>query len=71
VPDAGGIQAQLRAHGERRRHALDEAAMELEQVLQLVPSALDAGITVREISQLGEVSRPTLYGRVPELQPRR
>jgi hypothetical protein len=64
VPNADELREQLREHGDRRRDALDAAAVTLEEVLQLAPAAMEAGITVPEIGRLSQVGRRTLYDRL-------
>ncbi len=62
--DPDSLRKQLRDHGERRRRALDEGSLQLEEIIKLAPEAIDAGISLREIGKLGDVSRPTLYARL-------
>ena len=62
--DPDKLRRQLAEHGDRRREALALAHDELEEVLKLTPAAIAAGVSVREIARLGEVSRPTLYARL-------
>jgi transposase-like protein len=52
---------ELEAAGEARRAALRCADEELERVAQLLPDALQAGLSVTEIARTTGVSRPTLY----------
>jgi hypothetical protein len=52
--------AQLREHGERRRAARAAADQELAAIAELLPDAIEAGITKVEIAKLSGVSRPTL-----------
>ena len=59
---AGPYIAELHELGERRRAALEEADAALRRVQELLPGALDAGLTITEVAQLSAVSRPTLYG---------
>ena len=58
------LKRDLKALGDRRRKALAAADQELEQVLALAPVALKVGISVKELAELGGVSRPTLYARL-------
>lgn len=58
---------ELRELGERRRAALEEADSVLRRVQELLPGALDAGLTITEVAKLSAVSRPTLYGFRGEL----
>ena len=53
--------AELEDIGARRATALKAAEDQLERVARLLPSALDAGLSLSEISRLTDVSRPTLY----------
>jgi hypothetical protein len=58
--DRQRLAEQLREHG-RRRHEADAASRrELDAIAALLPEALDAGISKREIARLARVSRPTL-----------
>lgn len=52
---------ELRELGERRRAALAEADAALRRVQELMPGALDAGVSLSEVAKLSAVSRPTLY----------
>lgn len=47
--------------GDARAAALREAETHLQRVGQLLPAALDAGLSLAEISRMTGVSRPTLY----------
>jgi hypothetical protein len=51
---------QLQAVGQRRRAALADAEAQLRLVEELLPDALDAGLTISEVAALSAVSRPTL-----------
>jgi hypothetical protein len=51
------LTARLREHGERRRAARDVDRGELDAIAQLLPQALDAGISKREVVRLTGVSR--------------
>lgn len=58
--DRQRLAEQLRQHG-RRRHEADAASRrELDAIAALLPAALEAGISKREIARLARVSRPTL-----------
>ncbi len=58
--DRQRLTEQLREHG-RRRHEADAASRrELDAIAALLPAALAAGISKREIARLARVSRPTL-----------
>jgi hypothetical protein len=61
---ADAIRAKLAEHGNRRRDALSTADSEKEEILKLAPRALREGLTVKELAELGSVSRPTLYARL-------
>ena len=54
------IHARIDEAGERRRQALAMADSALNDVVDLVPEALDAGMTKQEIAQLTGVSRMTI-----------
>jgi hypothetical protein len=54
------LRRQLQRHGERRRQSLDAADEALKEIADLLPSALEAGITKTEIQRLTGVSRPTI-----------
>ncbi len=58
----GPYREELRELGKRRRAALAEAQAVLNQVEELLPEALHAGLSLSEIARLSAVSRPTLYG---------
>jgi transcriptional regulator with XRE-family HTH domain len=47
--------------GEARTAALEESATQLERIADLLPGALDAGMSLAEVARLTGVSRPTLY----------
>ena len=59
---AGPYIDELRELGEHRRAALAEADAALRRVEDLLPGALDAGLTITEVAKRSAVSRPTLYG---------
>jgi hypothetical protein len=54
------LRRQLQRHGAKRRQSLDAAEQALHDIAELLPSALVAGITKREIQRLTGVSRPTI-----------
>jgi hypothetical protein len=54
------LTAQLREHGERRRAARDVDRKELEAIAAVLPEALRAGISKREVVRLTGVSRTWL-----------
>ena len=58
---AGPYIDDLQELGGRRRAALEEADLALRRVEELLPGALDAGLTFTEVAELSAVSRPTLY----------
>jgi hypothetical protein len=58
------MRARIAEHGDRRREALEIADNAKEEILKLAPAALKAGINVKELAELGAVSRPTLYSRL-------
>ena len=57
------IAAELDAIGARRRAALDAADAELEAIVALLPAAIAAGLTIKEVARRGATTRPTLYAR--------
>jgi hypothetical protein len=58
--DRAKLRRQLQRHGVRRRQALDVADQALQDIAELLPAALDAGITKTEMQRLTGVSRPTI-----------
>lgn len=54
------LVTRLREHGDRRRAAQATSKQELERIAKLIPTALEAGITKRDIARLTGVSRPTI-----------
>lgn len=54
------LVTRLREHGDRRRAAEATSKQELKRIAKLIPTAIDAGITKREIARLTGVSRPTI-----------
>ena len=58
--DRQRLAAQLREHGRRRHEADATSRRELDATAELLPAALEAGISKREIARLARVSRPTL-----------
>lgn len=57
------ITAELVAIGDRRRAALSAAQAELDALVALVPTALEAGLTLKDVATLGAATRTTLYAR--------
>ena len=51
------LTAQLAEHGDRRRAARDADRKELDAIAALLPQALRAGISKREVVRLTGVSR--------------
>jgi hypothetical protein len=58
--DGERLRAQLQRHGDRRRAARAVEREELEAIAALLPEALRAGISKREIARLTGVSRTWL-----------
>ena len=58
--DRQGLIERLREHGQRRHEADAASRRELDAIAALLPAALEAGISKREIARLARVSRPTL-----------
>jgi hypothetical protein len=56
--DPERLREQLREHGQRRRAARETDREELRAIAELLPQAVDAGISKREIERLTGVSRP-------------
>jgi hypothetical protein len=54
------LRRQLQRHAAKRRQSLDTAEQALKEIADLLPSALEAGITKIEIQRLTGVSRPTI-----------
>jgi hypothetical protein len=54
------LERQLQRHGVRRRQGLDVADQALQDIAELLPAALDAGIPKIAIQRLTGVSRPTI-----------
>jgi hypothetical protein len=52
------LKAELRMHGDRLREAQAADEREHEAIAKLVPRAIDAGISKREIARLAAVGRP-------------
>ena len=55
--DRERLTTQLHEHGERRRAARDADREELDAIAKLLPQALRAGISKREVVRLTGVSR--------------
>ena len=58
--DRERLRTQLKDHGDRRRTARAVEREELDAIARLLPEALRAGISKREISRLTGVSRTWL-----------
>jgi Fic family protein len=54
------LRRQLQRHAAKRRQSLDAAEAALKEIADLLPFALEAGITKIEIQRLTGVSRPTI-----------
>lgn len=55
--DAERLRAQLQAHGARRLAARQADREELAAIAQLIPDAVEAGVTKREIARFTGMSR--------------
>jgi hypothetical protein len=55
--DPDSLRAQLQEHGDRLRELDDSRREEHEAIARLVPQALEAGLSKREITRLTSVSR--------------
>lgn len=53
--------SELQEAGEARLSALDRAAVQREVICALLPGALEAGLSLSQISRVTGVSRQTLY----------
>jgi hypothetical protein len=60
--DRAQLRRQLQRLGARRRKGLDTADQALADIADILPAALEAGITKTEIQRLTDVSRPTIDG---------
>jgi hypothetical protein len=56
--DPDSLRAQLEAHGELLRAADRSRRKEHAAIAELLPAAIEAGLTKREIARLSSVSRP-------------
>jgi hypothetical protein len=54
------LRARLREEGERRKRGLAAAEQARDAIADLLPAALDAGITKVELSKLTGLTRPTI-----------
>lgn len=54
------IRKALTDHGKRRTAARRKAKQESEAIRDLVPRALDAGLSKSEIARLAQITRPAL-----------
>jgi hypothetical protein len=54
------VRRELQSYAAKRRQSLDAAEAALNEIADLLPSALEAGITKLEIQRLTGVSRPTI-----------
>lgn len=54
-------QSELQAAGARRAVALHAAEQELDRIARRIPEALQAGLSMSEVSRLTGISRQTLY----------
>jgi hypothetical protein len=55
--DRERLLEQLSDHAERRRDAQETATAEMAEIAKLIPAAIDAGISKREMSRRTGVSR--------------
>jgi hypothetical protein len=60
------LKALLREHGDRLREAQAVDHVEHEAIAELLPRALDAGLSKREIARLAGVGRPWIDKTVRE-----
>jgi hypothetical protein len=54
------LRRELQRYAAKRRQSLEAAEVALKEIADLLPSALEAGITKLEIQRLTGVSRPTI-----------
>jgi DNA-binding transcriptional regulator YhcF (GntR family) len=54
------IRDVLIAHGKRRAAARRKAKQESDAIRELIPQALDAGLSKSEIARLAQITRPAL-----------
>lgn len=54
------IREALATHGRRRVAARRKAKEESEKIRELIPQALDAGVSKSEIARLAQITRPAL-----------
>jgi hypothetical protein len=62
------LRGELARRGQRRKEALASADEALREIAELLPAALEAGITKVEIQRLTGVSRPTIDALLQEDQ---
>jgi hypothetical protein len=58
MADREALIAELRRHGEQLRAARDAEGEELDAIAELLPLAIEAGITKVDIARLTGVGRP-------------
>jgi hypothetical protein len=56
--DRESVVAELRRHGDRLQTVRRTERDELDAIAELIPRALDAGVTKRDIARLTGVGRP-------------
>lgn len=54
------LRRQLQRLGAQRREGLETADRALDDIADILPAVLEAGITKTEIQRLTDVSRPTI-----------
>jgi hypothetical protein len=63
---ADELRERLREHGDRRREAREADRREMQAIAELLPAALAAGISKREITRLTGISRPWIERLMPD-----
>jgi hypothetical protein len=63
------VRRQLQTAGNRRAKARAEALRQSEIIRELIPQALDAGLTKSEIARLAQISRPALDAMLKDAPP--
>lgn len=54
------LRADLRKHGQARIRARAKASIESDHIRDLIPKALEVGMTKSEIARLAQITRPAL-----------
>lgn len=62
------LRLALRKHGQARSRARAKASIESDNIRDLIPKALEAGLTKSEIARLAMITRPALDTMLREKQ---